>query len=952
MDMARTRTSCLLVCLLAVLTRGVTAIDCAPQCRCYGTTVDCSHGALTGFPRNQLIPTSTEVILLNDNQLSEVSRNPQLPNLLELSLEDNSITALTRNPFIYRPNLQILRLGGNAISNLPASAFNGLSQLVRLYLNRNTITTITAFGSNSVVNGLKMLDLQDNKLTSIGIGTFTGVSLLTELNLSSNNISAIEDGSFSHLKGLRVLYLHSNHIGMLNSATYVGMSALTRLTLSNNKIQSLPDMAFIGAPNLEFLDLSLNDLSTITQEAFSGLYNLTTLLLGNNKISSIEDWAFGDLVKLQSLVLINNFLQNISAATFTSTELWDLDLANNGLTTIRRGDFARLTKLKYLRIYGNDIANVEDFSFENLANLKVLEIFGNRLTNVSAATFKGLVSVEHIGMGGQPIESFPDDTFWDLPKLAHLGLRGNPLVSASDAVFSPLQSLKSIALSNTRLSSLPALPVSLESLDINNDQLLTELRPGDFTTLPRSETGDHLPLPNLTSLVLSNSGLQKIHPFAFATLPALTSLNLYRNDFQSVSSLDPDAFGNLTTLLSLNIDGVTTLSPRVFRHLPCLQAVTLGEKFTCNCDLLDLANWIKQTAVKVNPSPPTCFFPRPLRDRSLETLREEDFGTCPATTVPPATEPTLQICPTPSPSPSMTTAQGTPPVAPPDSSEPPMSSPTSGQAETCIGPSQVTVENVQDSSAEVEWVHGGSTDLTGFEIQYKTVGKKSWIPTQRIHSTSRSFSITDLLPDTSYIACVAVFCNGVKFMEPPVDDCEIFTTGRTESNTQAPVGSVGKGMPQSAVVGLAVGVPLFLIILAMTAGLCFLRRKGRSSAEHVGQTQQQEAPIGLAEVSTDDPPYNSINEGRRPSQENPYQDPDTLTEPGTGRITSSYLQFSGVKGSMNSPGDVHKDHKGSSMPGRRPTDNIYAKAKDVDGYPEQEQNDSPNGSNYYINIIG
>ncbi|XP_078670206.1 uncharacterized protein LOC144910705 [Branchiostoma floridae x Branchiostoma belcheri] len=895
MAMARTRTSCLLVCLLAVLTRGVTALDCAPQCRCYGTTVDCSHGALTGYPRNQLIPSSTEVLLLNSNQISEVRRNSQLPNLLELSLEDNSITALTKDSFLYRTSLQILRLGGNAISNLPASAFNGLSQLVRLCLNRNTITTITAFGSNSVVNGLKMLDLQDNKLTSIGIGTFTGVSLLTELNLSSNNISAIEDRSFSHLKELRVLYLHSNHIGMLNSATFVGMSALTRLTLSNNKIQSLLDMAFIVAPNLEFLDLSLNDLSTITQEAFSGLYNLTTLLLGNNKIISIEDWAFGDLVKLQSLVLRNNFLQNMSAATFTSTELWELDVANNSLTTIRREDFARLTKLKHLRIHTNDITNLEDFSFENLANLKVLKIFGNRLTNVSAATFKGLVSVEYIGMGGQPIESFPDDTFLDLPNLARLALHGNPLVSISDAVFSRLQSLKIIAMSNSKLSSLPALPVSLESLSIFNNRPLTELRPGDFTT--RSETGDHLPLPNLTSLQLSRSGLQKIHPFAFATLPALTSLNLHGNSFQSISSIDSDAFGNLTTLLSLNIDGVTTLSPRVFRHLPCLQSVTLGEKLTCDCDLLDLVKWIKKTTV--NPSPPTCWFPRKLRERSLKSLREEELGTCSSdnrTTAPPTTDPMVQICPTLSPSLSTTTLSQSPPVTTPKSSKP--------------------------QAAAV-------------------------------------------------------------------------------------------GLPESAVVGLAVGVPLFLIILMMAAGFFFLRRKGRPSAEPVRQTQQQEAPIGLAEVSTDDSPYNSIEhmgartsgqtqqqeapiglpevitddppydsinedqrdvsddnpynsiiEDKRGSRETPYQNPATVTEPVADRITSSYLQFAGVEDSMNSPDSRTDDEQGHdvSIPTPRPgddqsssvtepmADNIYNQVKD-DG-SEQEQSASPDENNVYIDIIG
>ncbi|XP_066276439.1 insulin-like growth factor-binding protein complex acid labile subunit isoform X1 [Branchiostoma lanceolatum] len=986
--MVHTRASCLsalLLTLLMSMAGVVIALDCAPQCRCHGATVDCSHGALTAYPRDQLIPSSTEIFLLNDNQISGLNRNPLLPNLLELNLEDNSITSISRpgSPFSRRPNLQVLRLGGNVISTVPTSAFDGLRQLVRLYLNRNTITTITAFGSNSFLDSLEMLDLQDNRLTSIGIETFTGVPLLIELNLSSNSISRIEDGSFGRLKKLRVLYLHSNHIGVLTSATFRGMPALTRLTLSDNKIQTLPGMAFIGATNLGFLDLSSNDLSTVTRTAFSGLYNLTTLLLERNNISSIEDGAFGDQVKLQSLVLRYNILQNMSASTLTSTDLWELDLADNRLTAVRREDFARLTKLKYLRLHTNRIRTVEDGSFANLANVVVLEIYGNFLTNVSGATFQGLVSVEHIGMGGSnPIETFPDDTFRDLPKLSHLGLLGLPLVSVSDRVWAPLQSLKSISMSDSRLRSIPVLPVSLESFSIyRNNQMLTELRLGDFTTLPRSETGQHLPLPHLTSLTLRQTGLQKIHPFAFSTLPALKTLDLSSNNFQSILSVDPDAFGNLTTLLSLNVDKVTTWSPRVFRHLPCLQAVTLGKSFICtSCDLLDLGKWINKTAVNVQPSSPTCSSPVSLQGRSLKSLREEDFGTCPATTAPPATEPAVQICPTPSPS-MATPSQGSPYVTTPKSSKPPSPSPTIEQTGICISPRNVTVHDVKDSRAEVEWIHGGSTDLTGFVIKYKPHGEKEWMKTKPVHTTvRRSDPILDLLPDTPYTACVTVFCNNIELKQKlAIDDqCVEFTTEAVA------------GLSQATVVGLGVGLPLLLIILVMAALIFLWKRKGLSSAEHVdartpNHPQQQEAPADSAEADsgvtcTDDSPYNIINDNRRsdrrPSQENPYQDPESLQEPTAGRITSSYLELSqcGAKNSMiNSRANDEEsrnvpiptprpspstDRKGSSssfnnslydMPGPM-ADNTYSKVNDVGS--GEEQNASPDEGHVYINIIG
>ncbi|KAI8499459.1 hypothetical protein Bbelb_225100 [Branchiostoma belcheri] len=818
--MARSRTSCLLVCLLAVLTGGVAALDCAPQCRCYGTTVDCSHGVLTGFPRNQLIPSSTEVLLLDDNQLSDVSRNPPLPNLLELSLEDNSITELSRRPFVFRPNIRVLRLGGNAISDVSASDLDGLSQLVKLYLNSNSIATITAFGSDSFVDNLKMLDLQGNKLTSIGIGTFTGVSLLTELNLSSNNISAIEDGSFSHLKKLRVLYLHSNHIGMLNSATFMKMSALNRLTFSDNNIQSLPDMAFIGAPNLEFLDLSSNNLSTIPQTLFSGLHNLTTLLLERNNIRSIEDGAFGDLVKLQSLVLRNNKIQNISTSTFPSMELWALDLTQNRLTAVRRDDFARLTKLKYLHLYSNSITSVEDGSFANLADLLVLEIYGNSLTNVSAATFEGLVSVEQILIGGNPIKSYPDDTFWHLPKLSLLGLIGNPLVNISDVLLSRLQGLKNLAIADTGLTSVPALPASLESLVMFRNHL-TEIRPGDFTTLPRSGTGDHLPLPNLTSLNLAtNKLLQKIHPFAFATLPALKSLDLSSRERQT----------NSTNLLPpKEVEGT-------FSGKPTRRGLT-GDVSSDKCPS-DTRTYGADLERRELCSGGTVLPPKEFAGESFH--RGEKLDTISAT-------------------------------CNHDNSFPRRPS-------------------LLSNSRVVKTTHVVLYNRTNITCHYKIITEENSLKeTELVHSTRRSYPIWGLLSDTPYLACVAVSCKN-KVRQPVVDDCVYFATGKTAVS-----------VPQEAVVGLAVGVPLLLLILVMAAVIVFLKRKGRSTAEHVderrlGQRQKQEASIGLAEVHgdiTDDPPYNSINEDRdKGHQENPYQNPDFLTEPAAaGTITNPYIDF-------------------------------------------------------------
>ncbi|XP_019622291.1 PREDICTED: insulin-like growth factor-binding protein complex acid labile subunit [Branchiostoma belcheri] len=753
--------------------------------------MDCSHGGHPGFPPEELIPSSTGTFLMNDNLMTSVPPTPVLLNLLELSLEDNSITTLERSPFRLRPNLQILRLGGNKITNVVSGAFDGLSQLLKLYLNRNNIETVEAFSGIDSPSSLEMLDLQGNKLTSIAISMFTGVPLLTELNLSSNNISTIEDGSFSGLKKLRVLYLHSNQILRLTNETFMGLSSLKSLVLANNKIQNLPDMVFNGAIALEFLDLVSNGISKITRKTFSGLFNLTALSLDSNNISTVEDGAFRDLVKLHTLSLFTNSLQDISASTFIglapddrtdNTGLEVLYVSRNRLTAVRREDFARLTKLSFLTLFDNEITSegLEDGSFANLGNLVFLSLYGNRLTNISAATFQGLTALRTLLLGGNQFQSF--------------------------------------------------------------------------------------------------------NAFAFANLPALTTLLIPRNPFSS-ASLHPDVFGNLTAVQYLDIAGVKSLSPRVFRHLPCLQTVTFGFSLTCDCDILALAKWLNKTDVKAeryvtSSQPVACYNPQRLRGRPLSNLRQEDLQmSCPTTTDPPPTESTVQTCPT-----SLTTEVMTSPrpVTTPSSTTPPSSSFTTRKPGTCTAPTDITVQNVQDSRAEISWLHDGKSinvDLTGFIIEYQIFGQKSWKDTQKVHADERYFTMVDVVPSTPYQACVAVLCKG-KNIQAGKDHCVPFTTK----------------MRSTTIVGLAVGIPLLLVILCLVAAVAIaLKKRGPFSSKH-------EAGHSPERPQLQEDNHSKADAAVRPDRENRYQNAGFEEKQGVDGITSSYLDLGKAGDVLNSAG--------------------------------------------------
>ncbi|KAI8482931.1 hypothetical protein Bbelb_393490 [Branchiostoma belcheri] len=372
------------------------------------------------------------------------------------------------------------------------------------------------------------------------------------------------------------------------------------------------------------------------------------------------------------------------------------------------------------------------------------------------------------------------------------------------------------------------------------------------------------------------------------------------NPFDS-AALHPDAFGNLTAVQYLDIAGVTSLSPRVFRHLPCLQTVTFGNCLTCDCEILDLAKWLNTTDVKAeryvtSSQPVACYNPERLKGRPLSNLREEDLQmSCPTTTDPPPTESTMQTCPT-----SLTTEVMTSPrpVTTPSSTTPTSSSFTTRQPGTCTAPTDVTVQNVQESRAEISWFHDGKSinlDLTGFIIEYQMIfGQKSWTNTQDIHPNGRNFAIFDLLPNTPYQACVAVLCKNAP-RKPGLDHCVHFTTK----------------MRSTTIVGLAVGIPLLLVILCLVAAIVIvLKKRGPFSTDQdAGHTperpQRQEANHSTtgAVGTIEDPPYNSINDNDpqvRPDRENQYQNAGFEEEPGADGITSSYLDFGKAGDVLNS----------------------------------------------------
>ncbi|XP_071946881.1 adhesion G protein-coupled receptor A3-like [Antedon mediterranea] len=98
-----------------------------------------------------------------------------------------------------------------------------------------------------------------------------------------------------------------------------------------------------------------------------------------------------------------------------------LDLSNNDITILRKGDFNGLRQLKKLDLSNNRISTIEPDAFSQLENLKRLDLSNNQLrTIINSSLFNGLVSLEKLNLSFNLISRLPEGCFDSLPNLKTL----------------------------------------------------------------------------------------------------------------------------------------------------------------------------------------------------------------------------------------------------------------------------------------------------------------------------------------------------------------------------------------------------------------------------------------------------------------------------------------------------------------------------------------------------
>uniref|UniRef100_A0A671XCH7 Leucine rich repeat and fibronectin type III domain containing 5 n=2 Tax=Sparus aurata TaxID=8175 RepID=A0A671XCH7_SPAAU len=153
----------------------------------------------------------------------------------------------------------------------------------------------------------------------------------------------------------------------------------------------------------------------------------------------------------------------------------ELRLADNFVTSIKRKDFANMTRLVDLTLSRNTISFITPHAFADLENLRALHLNSNRLTRIGNDTFSGMSKLHHLILNNNQLVLIHQGAFNDLLALEELDLSYNNLDSIPWEAIQRMTSLHTLSLDHNMLDFIPegtfSLLQKLNRLDVTSNKL-------------------------------------------------------------------------------------------------------------------------------------------------------------------------------------------------------------------------------------------------------------------------------------------------------------------------------------------------------------------------------------------------------------------------------------------------------------------------------------------------
>ena len=364
--------------------------------------VDFSDNEITAFEYLQ-IPSNLILLRLSGNKMNYFRLSKTMGYLKYLYLDNNLFRSFRSMDFTFlATNLTYLELSNNphAYPNEIAGHMRPLVNLVQVFLNNLSISSIDSnfFKQNS---NLFSIQLNHNKISTLPFNTFSHLKGLTVLELTYNRISVLDNRTFVGLNYLRSISLSFNNITKLAPRTFYNLNMLLILDFTFNSISEIDSSAFIGCYNLRFLYLNNNRLTKISPGTFENL-TLNTLTLSNNQLTELDNSMFAGLVSVVLLEIHSNKISKIAPGTFYGFNITTLNLEWNLLIDLDNDTFVGQNQLAALDLSNNMLSSFKPGTFNILPNLMIIDLSYNNLIELDNSTFAGCNKLQQIQLYNNP----------------------------------------------------------------------------------------------------------------------------------------------------------------------------------------------------------------------------------------------------------------------------------------------------------------------------------------------------------------------------------------------------------------------------------------------------------------------------------------------------------------------------------------------------------------------
>ncbi|XP_019646387.1 PREDICTED: slit homolog 2 protein-like [Branchiostoma belcheri] len=160
------------------------------------------------------------------------------------------------------------------------------------------------------------------------------------------------------------------------------------------------------------------------------------------------------------------------------TNVTELYLHYNVITTLNQSDFSRHSTLTTLQLQYNQISLINSGAFYNLTRLTHLYLYNNRLTSLRSDMFVGLDSLQILYLYHNNIHSIEAGTFNATPQLRELQLQYNNISNIAAGALATLSRLQcsgfhTLRMDSNQMATLPSVAydilASVPSVHINNN---------------------------------------------------------------------------------------------------------------------------------------------------------------------------------------------------------------------------------------------------------------------------------------------------------------------------------------------------------------------------------------------------------------------------------------------------------------------------------------------------